>query len=147
MSFPTIKALKSLRDEEDTCSDPNQKHTIESKNWSKTMESLQEWMSLHLVISKETLSYVTRVEMDNYHPILNDLTSHDYVGINDHSKVNTILKVIEILKLDAVKLIILVSNALWFNFGGYVTLYTDFLVQNEEVTGEYTKNISEFPQG
>ena len=64
ITCPTIKKLKSLRDKEDSHSEPTKNPIIDPKNWSKTLEAVQEWISLHLGINKAPFSYVTRVEID-----------------------------------------------------------------------------------
>ena len=61
---PTIRALKGLREEEETTKESPKSPVIDSKNWSKMLEAIQEWFCLHLVITKAPLSYVVREEID-----------------------------------------------------------------------------------
>ena len=64
ITCPNIKALKALREEEDASKDPTKEPTIDKKNWSKTLEAIQEWIGMHLGITKVPLSYVVREEID-----------------------------------------------------------------------------------
>ena len=270
ITCPKIKALKNLRDEEENATDPDEAPKIDVKNWLKTLEALQEWISLHPGIKCAPLSYVIRAEINpaphasdpayleanslyssyqeeitarspiqttgvlttyaadyavdnkavwelisrvcrdedcwthvkpysrkkdgrnaflalwtyylgkqnvdnqattsekglelatwsqntkrynfddyvkihlDHHQILSDLTAHGYAGIDDRSKVRHLLKGIKSLKMDSVKTAILASSTLRSDFNGCVTLYKDFMVQNEGITGGDGRNISAF---
>ena len=60
----SIKTFKALREEEEASKDPTKTPTLDKKNWSKTLEAVQEWIGGHLGITKVPLSYVVREEVD-----------------------------------------------------------------------------------
>ena len=67
----------------------------------------------------------------DHHSVLTDLTSHGYAGIDERSKVRHLLKGIKTFKMDSVKTAILASDTLRSDFGGCVTLYKDYMTQQE----------------
>ena len=45
--LPMIKALKNLREKEKYTTDPLLPPKVDVKNWSKTLEAIQEWISIY----------------------------------------------------------------------------------------------------
>ena len=71
-----------------------------------------------------------KVHMDQ-HSILQGLTEHGYVGIDERSKVRHLMAGIKTKDLDSVKTQIMASATLRSDFQGCVTLYKDFIAQNK----------------
>ena len=90
-----------------------------------------------------TFDDYVKIHMD-HHSVLTDLTSHGYTGIDKRSKVRHLLKGIKAFKIDNVKTAILASDTLRSDFGGCVTLYKDYMTQQEglSVSVSDRRNIS-----
>ena len=73
---------------------------------------------------------------------MSDLTAHGYAGIDERYKVRYLLKGIKSFKMDSVKTAILASNTLRSYLNSCVTLYKDFMVQNEGIVVGDEKIIS-----
>ena len=82
-----------------------------------------------------------KIHLD-HHQILSDLTTHGYAGIDEKFTVRHLLKGIKSFKMDSVKTAILASNTLRSDFNSCVTLYKDFMVQNEGIARRDGRNIS-----
>ena len=65
--------------------------------------------------------------------VIRDLTAHGYAEIDERSKVRHLLRGVKSFKMDSVKTVILASNTLRSDFNSCVTLYKDFMVQNEGI--------------
>jgi hypothetical protein len=89
-----------------------------------------------------TFDSFVKIHLDN-HQILLDLTEHGYAGIDEHSKVRHLLQGIKSTKMDSVKTAILASDTLRSDFGACVSLYKDFMTQNEGLAGGDNRNISQ----
>ena len=64
ITLPRIKALKDLREEEESTIDPLLPPKVDVKNWSKTLETIQEWISIYQGIKNAPLSCVIRTDID-----------------------------------------------------------------------------------
>ena len=82
-----------------------------------------------------------KIHMD-HHSILTDLTAHGYAGIDERSKVRHLLKGIKTFTMDSVKTAILASDTLRSDFSGCVTLYKDYMIQQDGVSVSDGRNIS-----
>ena len=59
-----LRRFKDLKEAEDEHKDPSDKPTISEKNWSKTLEEVEEYLRNHLGHTKIPLAYVVRKEQD-----------------------------------------------------------------------------------
>jgi hypothetical protein len=59
-----VRALRDLKQYEKDHVDPTAEPTIDTKDWSATMEGIEEWLRGHLGVNKVPLSYVVRREKD-----------------------------------------------------------------------------------
>ena len=73
ITLPRIKALKNLREEEEYAIDPLLPQKVDVKNWSNTLEAIQEWISMYQGIKKAPLSYVIQT---NIEPLTTRLILH-----------------------------------------------------------------------
>ena len=60
VTLARVRELRPLKDEELAYKVPTDKVSIDDKNWPKTLESLQIWISKHLGVTKAPLGYVIR---------------------------------------------------------------------------------------
>ena len=59
-----LRRFKDLKEAEDEHKDPTDKPTLNEKNWSKTLEEIEEYLRNHLGHTKIPLAYVVRKEQD-----------------------------------------------------------------------------------
>ena len=64
MTAALLRRFKDLKEAEDEHKDPTDKPTLNDKNWSKTLEEIEEYLRNHLGHTKIPLAYVVRKEQD-----------------------------------------------------------------------------------
>ena len=110
-------------------------------NQATTSEKALELASWTHNTKRFTFDTFVKIHLD-HHQVLSDLVDHGYAGIDERSKVRHLLKGIKSTKMDSVKAAILASDKLRSDFSGCVTLYKDFMAQNEGVASPDNRNIS-----
>jgi hypothetical protein len=64
VTLDSVRSLRDLRQYEKDHVDPTTEPTIDTKDWSATMEAIEEWLRGHLGVNKVPLAYVVRKEKE-----------------------------------------------------------------------------------
>ena len=96
-----VRKFKDLKKAEEEHKDPSEKPTISDKNWSKTLEEIEEYLRNHLGHTKVPLSYIVRRDVEvavddppnNYSTVQDEMTGRaphvDGAGVaTDHYKLD-----------------------------------------------------------
>eukprot|EP00978_Attheya_sp_CCMP212_P002398 scaffold4895_cov59-Attheya_sp.AAC.1 len=80
-NLAAVRVLRDLKQYEKDHVDPITEPTVDTKDWSATMEAIEEWLRGHLGVNKVPLAYVVRKEMEG--PASADDPSAEYETVID----------------------------------------------------------------